>query len=267
MEHPSMPAKILKSQNPDLLRNVSERTVQHRLQKDLGLPCRVAAKKPLLTKPMKKKRMAFCRKYLKWTEKDWERVVFSDESNFHIIHSAGKKVRRPQGSNRYASKYTVKTVKHPAYVMVWGCFSGYGGSGGLYFLPESTTMNGEIYENVLENELVPYKELLGMRVFMQDGAPCHRFHKVTNLLKEFNIQKLDWPGNSPDLNPIENCWAYMKRKLKALADEKTSLPKLKDAIRKFWFEDMDAQYFKDLAHSMPRRLKAVLKNNGEMSKY
>ncbi len=44
--------------------DVSVRTIQERLQKKLGLPSRRAAKKPLLTDAMKKKWLAFARKYL-----------------------------------------------------------------------------------------------------------------------------------------------------------------------------------------------------------
>jgi hypothetical protein len=82
---------------------------------------------------------------------------------------------------------------------------------------------------------------------------------------EFSV--LDWPGNSPDLNPIENCWSYMKQKLKADRFNTTSLPKLIFAIKRMWVEDMPASYFLNLAHSMPRRLKAVIANKGQMIKY
>ncbi len=69
-------------------------------------------------------------------------------------------------------------------------------------------------------------------VFLQDGNPCHKSKVVMNFLKEsqgqFSI--MDWPGNSQDLNPIENCWSYMKKRLKGNSDI-TSLPKLMEAIK------------------------------------
>ena len=77
---------------------------------------------------------------------------------------------------------------------------------------------------------------------------------------------MDWPGNSPDLNPIENCWSYMKKRLKDDHTITSSL-KLEMAIKKMWVMDMDARYFKNLADSMPKRITWVCEQNGEMTKY
>ncbi|GFY09975.1 hypothetical protein TNCV_3699361 [Trichonephila clavipes] len=41
-------------------------------------------------------------------------------------------------------------------------------------------------------------------IVMQDGAPCHTARSIKAFLAEQNIPLLDWPGNSPDMNPIEN---------------------------------------------------------------
>ena len=41
-------------------------------------------------------------------------------------------------------------------------------------------------------------------VFMQDNAPIHKAHKVTEFFAEMGIEVMAWPPYSPDLNPIEN---------------------------------------------------------------
>ena len=149
----------LKKKHIQLLQNVSVRTIQHRLQKDLKMPCCRVAKKPLLTKAMMKKRVSFCKKYMHWTMADWRKVVFSDESTFRLVRGGYKLLRRPQGVSRYASKYTIKTVKHPESVMVWGAFSGNKGRGGLYFLPKNVTMRGDNYLKVLDQHMLPFWDI------------------------------------------------------------------------------------------------------------
>ena len=57
-------------------------------------------------------------------------------------------VRRPSTVSRFNPKFTVKTVKHPASVMVWGAFSENMGRPGLYVLPKNVTMKGSNYIQV-----------------------------------------------------------------------------------------------------------------------
>jgi hypothetical protein len=103
--------------------NMSVRTIQIVCKEKLSLLSRCAAKKPLLTAKMLKKRIAFCKKHRSWTKQDWEKVMFSEESTFRLINPRAQKVRRPTLTNRYKQRYVVVNVKHSASVMVWGCFS------------------------------------------------------------------------------------------------------------------------------------------------
>ncbi len=88
--------------------------------------------------------------------------------------------------------------------------------------------------------------------------------KLKEMEEEFRV--MDWPGNSPDLNPIENCWEYIKSKLKN-DGAVTSLPKLIHAIKMMWVKDMPIDYFRKLSDSMPSRIEKVLANKGHMTKY
>ncbi len=70
-----------------------------------------------------------------------------------------------------------------------------------------------------------------------------------------NIKTIDWPGNSPDLNPIKNCWAHIKNML--AKKDIGSVPKLYEAILQVWVSDLP-EYLKKLSDFMSHRLKAVI---------
>jgi transposase len=265
LRNPFKTAKEIKSEVPGW-KNASVRLIQHVCQKRLKILSRAAAKKPLLTSAMVKKRLRFCKKHLHWTEKDWETVMFSDESTFKLINPRSQRVRRPTGINRYKQRYVTVNVKHPPSVMIWGCFCGVGGRGSLYFLPPKVTMNGERYLEMLRDKLLPWMSRLGATKFLQDGAPCHKSKKVMAFFEQNDIDVMDWPGNSPDLNPIENLWAIMKAKLKKDASI-TSLPLLMKAIKLIWVKDLPIDLMKKLAHSMPARIRQCIANKGQMTKY
>lgn len=121
-KNPCLTASQLKTSHPTLLKDVSIRCIQRCLQKDLPLPIRRAACKPLLTDRMKKARLNFAKKYIHWTADDWKKVMWSDESPFQCIQGRSTTVRWPSSVSRFDPAYTVATVKHPESVMIWGCF-------------------------------------------------------------------------------------------------------------------------------------------------
>ena len=123
------------------------------------MPSRSPAQKPFLTDRMRKQRLNFAKQFIEWTPEMWENVVWSDESTFRCISERQGRVRRPVGSDRYDPRYTSQTVEHSDYVMIWGCFSGKVGRGGLYFLTKNQTMNGDRYLQVLEDHLLSFIEI------------------------------------------------------------------------------------------------------------
>jgi hypothetical protein len=88
-------------------------------------------------------------------------------------------------------------------------------------------MNGKRYQEALEELLGPFMGIHGCTHFLQDSVPCHASKRRKTFLVQQNFQVIDWPGNSLDLNPIENCWNHLKNMLKK---DTSSIPKLTSAI-------------------------------------
>ena len=83
----------------------------------------------------------------------------------------------------------------------------YKGSGRIHVV--EGTMNVQKYISMLQDRMEPQtKEWFGGNdcIFMQDRAPHHTAKACKKHLVDKDIILLDWPGNSPDLNPIETLW-------------------------------------------------------------
>ena len=245
--------------------NISARTVRRRLLCDFGLPARRPAKKPLITKKQLRDRLKFCHAFKSKPAEWWERVVFSDESTFQQLRGNGYNyVRRPVGE-RLNPKYTLKTVKHPPSVMVWGAISAKGRCG-LEIFDKGVKINAAKYVEVLESKLKIHMTLTNTSIFQQDSAPCHTAKVVKKWLKDNSVQVLEnWPPNSPDLNVIENCWSAMKKKV--AAHSPTSEADLKRILKEVWVKEINPDYCKTLVHSMPERISAVIRNKGYPTRY
>ena len=242
----------------------SARTIRRRLQSEFGLRAYKPLKKPLLSRKNIKDRLRFATRYSRWTSDDWAKVMFSDESSFAQFRVGRTFVRRPR-NERFNLRYVQPVVKHPASVMVWGCISA-AGRGGLFFLPPQTTMKAKNYLEMLKEKLPPWMELRGTSIFQHDGAPCHRAKLVKTWLERQAFSELpNWPGSSPDLNVIENCWAVMKTKVAAKSP--SSYKELCEAIKEVWTREITQDYCASLVASMPRRIKAVLDARGLTTRY
>ena len=98
--------------------------------------------------------------------------------------------------------------------MVWSVISAKG-IGQLYFV--EGTMRQEQYKNVLGNCLLPQvKEWFPddeEYIFMHDSAPCHKVRSVSSFFELQNVRVLPWPGNSPEMDPIENIWEFVNERI------------------------------------------------------
>ncbi len=92
-------------------------------------------------------------------------------------------------------------------------------------------MKGMRYCRILDEKLELFMRQHGTSHFLQDGAPYHKSKLISSWFQErLHIKLIDWPGNSPDLNPIENAWSWMKVQLRE--SKATNLKEMKEDVTK-----------------------------------
>ncbi len=267
----------------------ASRTTTHRRIQDMGFSCRIPCVKPLLNNRQRQKRLAWAKDKKDWTAAEWSKVMFSDESKFCIsFGNQGPRVWRKRGEAQNPSCLSVKSV------MVWVDMSS-AGVGPLCFL--RSKVNTAIYQEVLEHRLsdemlnrgpdslwslkIPWHvstrslehfmlpaadQLYGDAdfIFQQDLAPAHSAKATSTWFKDHGIPVLNWPANSPDLNPIEKLWGIVKRKMRYARPNNAE--ELKATIRATWALITPEQCHR-LIDSMPRRIVAVIQAKGAPTKY
>ena len=193
----------------------------------------------------------------------WNHVLWSDEMKINLFGSDGfKHVWRWPGEE-YKDKYAMPPVKHgDGNVMVWGCMSA-ADVGELHFI--EWNMNSNMYYEIRQQRMILSLQKLGRSaLFQHDNDPKHTSKTTSALLKRLRVKVMDWPSMSPDLNPVQHLWGIIKWKVGVR--NVSNIHQLCDVIMEEWKGILIATC-ETLVNSMPRRVKAVLDNDGGHTKY
>ena len=169
---------------------------------------------PYLTEKHKKQRLEYV---LDCQGEDWEDIIFTDESMFEVENGRGiyYKHRESPPQKRPSKQY-------PPKVMVWGGIW-LGGRTELHIVEGK--VNSEeycniLYEHFIENDQDEFKQIL------QDGAGVHISAATRSFVENFELEIRQNPPHSPDLNPIEKVWGWMK------GEQKKYEPRTREALVK-----------------------------------
>ena len=243
---------------------VTKETVGNTLRRH-GLKSCSARKVPLLKKKHVQARMKFATDHLDDSEEAWKKVMWSDETKIELFGlNSTRRVWRAKNTE-YNPKNTIPTVKHGGgSIMLWGCFSAKG-TGQLHRI--EGRMDGAMYRGILDQHLLPSVRELKMGrgwVFQHDNDPKHTAKATKEWLKKKHIKVLEWPSQSPDLNPIENLWRELK--IRVARRQPRNLNDLEAVCREEW-ANIPAEMCTNLVTNYKNRLTSVLANNGFSTKY
>lgn len=239
--------------------NISRQTVQRTLH-TAGFNGRRPRRTPLLQIRHTKARLAFANAHLDKEDDFWSSVLWSDETKIELFgHNDVAFIWRKKGE-AFNPKNTIPTVKHGGgNLMFWGCFSA-SGPGNL--ITVNGTMKKEQYIKILSNNIRQSAEKLGLGdqwTFQHDNDPKHTAKVVTKWLADKNINVLQWPSQSPDLNPIENLWRELK--IRVMARRPSNLKELELIAKDEWAK-IPVETCKKLVSNYSKRLIAVIANKG-----
>nr|CAH7765277.1 unnamed protein product [Callosobruchus chinensis] len=176
-------------------------------------------------------------------------------------------VRRRVGE-AYNPDCVVPTVKHGGRsIMIWSCMAA--GGVGEMLLCEGR-MNSERYTEVFDAALaLSITNLFGETntenlKFQQDNATCHKSAHTMAWFAQNQVDLLDWPPQSPDLNLIEHIWSILKKNVRrhSLCNKKALLT----ALKREW-EQISPSACLKLVESMPKRIAGVIKSEGGPTEY
>lgn len=243
--------------------DISEKTITRRC-KEVGLYCYRYANKPFVSRCNQRKRYEWAKKHASWSKKKWRQVIFSDESPFTLNYQGRRRIWRRR--NDIYNSSIIGTVKHPTYINVWGCFC-YHGVGMLHQIHGK--MDSEVYVNILEESFLPSKAKLYQKknmktIFQFDNDPKHTSLMSLDFLVSHEIDMLDWPSSSPDINPIENLWGILEQQ--TMDRNPTSKDELFSLLYDVW-NKTDMSIIHNLIDSMPKRCELLIASKGKPIKY
>ena len=246
--------------------SVSEHQIRRALEAR-GYRRRVARQKPPLSEKNRRDRLAFAQAYKNWTREHWCLILWSDESWVQSGRHRKQWVTRRAGEELDPTCVLIRHQRKRGW-MFWGSF--HSGKKGPAVVWDKTwgKINSKSYcERVLpllRNYLRDHPWLY----FMQDNASAHGAQATREMMAQMAILTIHWPAYSPDLNPIETVWCWMKDyiEIRTGVNANLSYERLQRLVWEAW-EAVPQSLLDELIDSMPARMQAVIDAGGGHTKF
>lgn len=253
---------------PRRVRNELELTVAKRtIRRRLNAVCllgRIARIEHPFTEANRLARLEFSHEHERWSDDDWDRVIFGDESYIMLGVHGKIWVQRPADTAYLAEFMVPGQIAHPPKIGVFACFTSQGVSDIRIIDGE---MDARLYTDTMQRALKPAALSAfpsGAWKYLHDNAPYHTARASYTWFHNNGVDCIKLPPHSPDLNPIENLFNYWKRQVELRYPR--NLTELRQICVEEWRAIPPVQCSL-LVDSMHDRMLAVINADGHKSGY
>lgn len=236
-----------------------------KILKDNGYRYYTVPEKWALSSEHRKHRLEWAVKHQNFPDTYWQKVVFTDECRIE-----GSSFKQKAWVIDKTSLPTIEKDRWGPSVICWGAIT-YAGKTILEC--QEKTMTADVYLNLLKRRLLRNLPALSPKskrgatmdrlLYQHDQATSHTAKIVQDYFQEKQIEVINWPPKSPDLNLIEAVWSQLKYKLKRVYKD---YEELVEDVYNAW-ESIPVEFIQNLYNSMNRRILAVIEAKGGPTQY
>ena len=243
---PTTSIRTLTSKSPVII----SRDIVHRCLRNLEYSKPYPVKIPMLSEKNRLYRVEWAKCNM---SRRWEHSIFADEASIWL--SRGRvRMWTKKGQIRLQP-----TCKHTQKIHIWAAFSSVGTFPLCIF---TQNLDSSLFTKILEVHLLAQAKVFHNKewVLVMDNDPKHT-SKATKAWMNENMpnRRLEWPSQSPDVNPIENLFGWIKNELSKRSPKNISA--LKSELNDIW-SNIDPVFLEPYWSSMPKRCRLLIDGDG-----